>query len=240
MPMIVAVPPGRSDSKHCSAVRFKPTASNENSTPPPVSSLIASTGSALDALITSVAPISFATSSLEEIVSTAMMRSAPAMAAPLTADRPIPPQSNTATVAPGGTFAVFITAPAPVMTPHPTSAATFSGISSASFTTAFSCTSNCSANEDRLANCPTVLPFQNNRCALPGGIFTSALEHRLGRPVVQYSQVPQKTERQVITRSPGLTYVTSLPTASTTAEDSWPRTTGVGIGYSPSRKCRSL
>src|SRR5690348_3170785 len=225
--MIVAVPPGRSDSKHCSAVRFNPTASNENSTPPPVISLIASTGSALDALITSVAPICLATSSFEEIRSIAIMRSAPAMAAPLTADRPIPPQPNTATVEPGGTFAVFITAPAPVMTPHPTSAATFSGISSAIFTTAFSCTSNCSANDDRLANCPTVSPFQKSRCALPGGIFTSVLAHRFGRPVVQYSQVPQNTERQVITRSPGSTYLTSLPTASTTAEDSCPRTTGV-------------
>jgi hypothetical protein len=34
--------------------------------------------------------------------------------------------------------------------------------------------------------------------------------------------------------------VTPSPTASTTAEDSWPSTTGVAIGYSPSRKCRSL
>src|SRR5215469_584059 len=230
MPMIVAVPPGRNDSKHCSAVRFRPTASNENSTPPPVISLIASTGSTLEALITSVAPICLATSSLEESVSIAMTRSAPAMAAPLTAERPMPPQPNTATVEPAGTFAVLMTAPAPVMTPQPTSAATFSGMSSAIFTTAFSCTSNCSANDDRLANWPTALPFQNSRCALPGGIFTSALEHRFGRPVVQYSHVPQNTERQVITRSPGLTYLTSLPTASTKAEDSWPSTTGVGIG----------
>jgi hypothetical protein len=30
------------------------------------------------------------------------------------------------------------------------------------------------------------------------------------------------------------------PTAATTAEDSWPSTTGVGIGNSPSIKCRSL
>jgi NADPH:quinone reductase-like Zn-dependent oxidoreductase len=47
--------------------------------------------------MTSVAPISLATSSFEEIVSMAMIRSAPAIAAPFTADNPMPPQPNTAT-----------------------------------------------------------------------------------------------------------------------------------------------
>jgi hypothetical protein len=44
IPMIVAVPPARRHWKLCSAVFFRPTASNENSTPPLGSSLIASTG----------------------------------------------------------------------------------------------------------------------------------------------------------------------------------------------------
>src|ERR1700722_12271035 len=183
--MIVAVPPARRDWKHCSAVVLRPPASNEYSTPPPVISLMASTGSTLLALITSVAPINLATSSLEETVSIAMTRSAPAIAAPLTAERPIPPQPNTATVAPAGTFAVFITAPAPVMTPHPTRQPMLSGMSSAIFTTAFSCTSNSSANDDRLKHCTTGLPCQNSRCATPGGIFTATLSQRLGRPDVQ-------------------------------------------------------
>src|SRR5258708_6523794 len=203
--MIVAVPPGRRHWKLCSAVVFRPTASKENSTPPPVISLIASTGSTLLALITSVAPMSLATSSLEDTVSIAMTRSAPAIAAPFTAERPMPPQPNTATVAPGGTFAVFITAPAPVMTPQPTRQPMLSGMSSATFTTAFSCTSNCSAKEERLANCTTGLLFQNSRCALPGGIFTAVLLQSCGRPVAQYSHVPQNTDVQVITRSPGFT-----------------------------------
>ena len=34
--------------------------------------------------------------------------------------------------------------------------------------------------------------------------------------------------------------MTSSPTASTTPADSWPSTTGVGYGYLPSMKCRSL
>ena len=79
-----------------------------------------------------------------------MIRSAPASAAPLTADRPTPPQPITATVAPGSTLAALNTAPTPVMTPQPTSAARSSGMSSSIFTIAFSCTSICSPKEDRL------------------------------------------------------------------------------------------
>ena len=80
----------------------------------------------------------------------AMIRSAPAIAAPFTADSPMPPQPNTATVLPAVTLAVLITAPAPVMTPQPTRAARSSGISASIFTTAFSCTSICSAKVERL------------------------------------------------------------------------------------------
>ena len=79
-----------------------------------------------------------------------MMRSAPASAAPLTAERPMPPQPITATVAPGSTLAALKTAPTPVMTPQPTSAARSNGMSSSTFTIEFSCTSICSPNDDRL------------------------------------------------------------------------------------------
>ena len=40
--------------------------------------------------------------------------------------------------------------------------------------------------------------------------------HRLGWPLRQYSQWPQKTDRQAMTWSPGLTYSTSSPVISTT------------------------
>ena len=45
--------------------------------------------------------------------------SAPTMRAPWMTLRPMPPSPNTATLAPGHTFAVLITAPMPVVTPQP-------------------------------------------------------------------------------------------------------------------------
>jgi hypothetical protein len=59
-------------------------------------------------------------------MSTAMMREALAMTAPMIADRPMPPSPNTATVAPASTLAVLSTAPMPVVTPQP-SRQTFRG-----------------------------------------------------------------------------------------------------------------
>ena len=62
--------------------------------------------------------------------STATIRPAPASAAPITADRPTPPSPITATLDPGSTGNVFVTAPTPVATQHPTSAATSGGVPS--------------------------------------------------------------------------------------------------------------
>ena len=114
-------------------------------------------------------------------------------------------------------------------------------MSSRTFTSAFSCTSICSANDDRLRNwlrCSP--PRQVSRLATPGGSFTSGVWQIDGWPLRQNSQWPQKTDRHEITWSPGFRYVTSAPTCSTTPADSWPRTTGIGVGYAPSMKCRSL
>ena len=52
---------------------------------------------------------------------------------------------------------------------------------------------------------------------------------RFGRPARQYSHVPQKADRQPITWSPGATWRTSQPTASTTPAGSCPSTVGSGI-----------
>ena len=103
------------------------------------------TGSPVDASTMCVAPSSRAVASLLSTTSTAMIMPAPAMRAPWIAARPTPPAPNTATVAPGSTRAVLSTAPTPVVTPQPISAARSSGMSSRIFTTAFSCTSICSA-----------------------------------------------------------------------------------------------
>ena len=59
----------------------------------------------------SVAPSLVASCSLAGLVSTAMMRPAPAISAPLIAAMPTPPQPITTTVSPGATLAVFTTAP---------------------------------------------------------------------------------------------------------------------------------
>ena len=59
--------------------------------------------------------------------STATTDAAPASTAPCTTDSPTPPQPTTATLAPGGTRAVLMTAPTPVVTAQPTRAATSSG-----------------------------------------------------------------------------------------------------------------
>src|SRR5271170_7631304 len=161
------------------------------------------TESALLAFSVSVAPISRASSSFEAMVSIAMIRSAPAMAAPLTAERPMPPQPITATVEPGSTLAAWNTAPTPVITPQPTRAARSRGMSSSIFTIAFSCTSNCSPNDDRLKAWFRCCPFQVMRRATPGSILTSVFSHKFGWPVRHCGQVPQNTDRQVAVAQPG-------------------------------------
>ena len=62
-------------------------------------------------------------------MSTATMREALAMTAPMIADRPMPPRPNTATVAPASTLAVLSTAPMPVVTPQPSRQTFSSGAS---------------------------------------------------------------------------------------------------------------
>ena len=48
-----------------------------------------------------------------------MILLAPAIFAPCTTLRPMPPRPNTTTFAPGSTLAVLMTAPMPVVTPQP-------------------------------------------------------------------------------------------------------------------------
>ena len=82
-------------------------------------------------------------------MSTATIRLAPAITAPWMQLSPTPPQPITATLAPGGTLAVRITAPTPVGTAHPTMAARSRGMSGSIFTRAFSWTSISSAKVAR-------------------------------------------------------------------------------------------
>ena len=120
-------------------------ARGELAAPPPPASPSA-------AFTTSLAPSLRASSSFHGTVSTAMIRPAPAIRAPCSAESPTPPQPITATLLPGAICAVLSAAPTPVVTPQPISAACSSGMSSRIFTSAFSCTSICSAKPERCAN----------------------------------------------------------------------------------------
>ena len=71
-------------------------------------------------------------------MSTPMMRLAPAMTAPCTTLRPMPPSPKTATVDPGVTLAVLSTAPTPVVTPQPSRQTLSSGAAGLIFATAIS------------------------------------------------------------------------------------------------------
>jgi hypothetical protein len=145
--------------------------------------------------MTSVAPNCLASSSLPSLMSIPMMRSAPAITAPCTTFSPMPPQPITATVAPAGTLARRITAPTPVGTPQPTSAARSHGISSSIFTRVFSCTSICSANVASPASCSRLLPsrLSRNRAASPGPPrFMPTCGQMLIRPERHHSHWPQK------------------------------------------------
>ena len=101
----------------------------------------------------SVAPNSRARLSLAGDMSIAMIRLAPAMAAPLMAARPTPPQPITATVSPGRTLAVWNTEQTPVSTPQPIRAARSRGMSLRMGVQACSWISIISANEERLRYC---------------------------------------------------------------------------------------
>ena len=147
----------------------------------------------------------------------------------------------TATVSPGRTPAVLNTAPRPVVTPQPIRAARSRGMSSRIFTTRVLVDEHLLGERARArANWKTgaAVAAQAGRLGRVGG-GADGCTGAVG-PDTQKSQWPQKTERQVMTWSPGLTWVTSEPTASTIPADSWPSTVGVGYGNVPSMKCRSL
>ena len=82
-------------------------------------------------------------------MSTAITGSAPTATAAISAERPTPPHPITATRSPGRTPAVRQTAPTPVVTAQPTSAATSNGTSSGMRTHERSGTTHASAKVER-------------------------------------------------------------------------------------------
>ena len=75
---------------------------------------------------------------LAGLVSMPMIRSAPAITAPMITARPMPPRPKTATLLPGSTLAVLRTAPMPVVTPQPSRHTFSSGASLGIFARAIS------------------------------------------------------------------------------------------------------
>ena len=119
-PTAMARPPVASASKAWRTTSALPTDSIARSTPPSVSSWIAATGSPSIGDTPSVAPSRRASASRAGFGSTAMIRDAPAIRAPCTADSPTPPQPKTATLSPQRAPPVMTAAPKPVVTPQPT------------------------------------------------------------------------------------------------------------------------
>src|SRR5437763_1019998 len=174
----------------------------------------------------SVAPNCNAMSRLRAFVSTAMIRAAPASAAPWMTLSPMPPTPMTTTLAPVGTCARCSTAPTPVSTPQPTSEAAVMGTSAGMGTAWLAFTTVRSEKTDALANEYAGSPRQVNGC----GRAPNVDRHIVGRPASQYWQEPQLPSVVRTTWSPSLTVVTPSPTASTTPAPSLPSNTGIGNG----------
>src|ERR1700758_1029338 len=98
-----------------------PVQSKVKSAPPSVSATRCWTMSSLIlvGLTKWVMPNFLPQSSLESLTSTPTILLAPTNLAPWITLRPMPPNPNTTTLAPGVTLAVLITAPTPVVTPQP-------------------------------------------------------------------------------------------------------------------------
>ena len=163
-------------------------------------------------------------------MSTAMIVRAPASAAPWMAASPTPPQPNTATVSPRCTLPVYIAAPRPAITPQPMSPAA-SGFAPGSIGT------HCvAATSVFSANAP--MPSAGDSATPSSVIFCVAfaeLKQYQGRPFAHDRHVPHGARHAMTTVSPGLTFVTPSPTASTTPAASWPSRNGKSSLMPPSR-----
>ncbi len=134
-----------------------------------------------------VAPNERAAASFAGFASTATIVDAPARRAPCRTLRPMPPAPMTTTDSPWPTLARLSTAPTPVSTPQPMSAAEVSGTSSGIFTAWTALTTVRSAKAELEAKLKSFAPPRVKGC--PG--MPMALRHMVGRPRSHSAQVPQ-------------------------------------------------
>lgn len=135
----------------------------------------------------SVAPNCRAIAPFAGFASTATIRDAPAIRAPCTTFSPIPPVPMTTTLSPYPTRARLSTAPTPVSTPHPISAADVSGMSRGIRTACTAFTTVRSAKAELAANWNRGRPARVN--GLPGRPM--AFRHIVGLPRSHSAQAPQ-------------------------------------------------
>src|SRR6185369_4808519 len=157
---------------------------------------------------------------------------------------PTPPAPNTTIDAPASTLAVLITAPTPVITPHPTRHAASSGAASRIGTAPCSATTVYSLNDDTPPRWCTAVPFCEKRVVpsriAPATAPIAATSQRWKSPRPQKKQVPHYGTHERTTWSPFFSVVTPAPTSSTTPAPSCPSTIGNGVGMSPFTTWRSL
>ena len=117
-----------------------------------------------------MAPTEVAAASLEGTRSMATTCPAPARTAPITHDRPTPPRPITATDAPAGTPAVLVTAPTPVATQQPMSAAAAGSTPSGIGMAAAAGTTSASARVPIAQYVSTSCPVDRRQRAPPSGM----------------------------------------------------------------------
>ena len=147
-----------------------------------------------------------------------MIFRAPARRAPSTAASPTPPQPMTATESPRLTWAVLSAAPRPAITPQPSRPATSGRMRGSTLVHWPAATSVFSANAPMPSAGDSTVPSARV-------IFWTALwvaKQYQGRPRRQARHCPQTARQFRITKSPGSSPVTSLPTASTVPAASCP------------------
>ena len=178
-----------------------------------MSSLIASTGSAVRELIACVAPNSRAHSSFLSSTSTAMIVLAPGQpGAERRPPSPTPPQPITATVSPRVTPPVLIAAPMPG---HHAAAEQARG---GGRDRRVDLRALAGRDQRPLGERADAERGRQRRCRRRGVIFCVALwvlKQYQGRPRLQARHCPQTARQLRITKSPGATSVTPSPTAST-------------------------
>ena len=190
-----------------------------------------------------VAPSSRASASFSGIRSAATMMEAPAARAPNRAASPTPPRPTIATDWPAFRPDVLTTAPTPVSTAQPKSAACSKTMSLSMRTSEVRETTACPANAETPTWWNIGWPWLLSRIAPPSSVpapFAAAPgSHSAGRPSAQGTQWPQDGMNTITTWSPTSRSRTPSPSCSTMPAASWPSAIGSGRGRSPLMTDRS-